>query len=214
MSESFYDVISTTRSIRRIKPDPVPADVLDRVLQAAVWAPSGGNRQPWRMIVVQDTETKRKLGGIYAREWATYVDFNMANVKNAPQHVQDRVAAGLAVGTALAENLHEVAVVVMFVHDSRLIYVTDDNLNRTSVVGGASLYPAVQNLLTAARAEGLGGVLTTLISRSEPEVKELLGMPDEWGVHAMVPLGYPRGKHGPLTRLPLDQIVHHDRWRD
>jgi nitroreductase len=214
MSESFYDVISTTRSIRRIKPDPVPADVLDRVLQAAVWAPSGGNRQPWRMIVVQDTETKRKLGGIYAREWATYVDFNMANVKNAPQHVQDRVAAGLAVGTALAENLHEVPVVVMFVHDSRLIYVTDDNLNRTSVVGGASLYPAVQNLLTAARAEGLGGVLTTLISRSEPEVKELLGMHDEWGVHAMVPLGYPRGKHGPLTRLPLDQMVHHDRWRD
>ncbi|MEY3588935.1 MAG: hypothetical protein RJA47_1531 [Actinomycetota bacterium] len=214
MSESFYDVISTTRSIRRIKPDPVPADVLDRVLQAAVWAPSGGNRQPWRMIVVQDTETKRKLGGIYAREWATYVDFNMANVKNAPQHVQDRVAEGLAVGTALAENLHEVPVVVMFVHDSRLIYVTDDNLNRTSVVGGASLYPAVQNLLTAARAEGLGGVLTTLISRSEPEVKELLGMPDEWGVHAMVPLGYPRGKHGPLTRLPLDQMVHHDRWRD
>ncbi|NBU38460.1 MAG: hypothetical protein EBS32_09570, partial [Actinobacteria bacterium] len=92
MSESFYDVISTTRSIRRIKPDPVPADVLDRVLQAAVWAPSGGNRQPWRMIVVQDTDTKRKLGEIYAREWATYVDFNMANVKSAPQQVQDRVA--------------------------------------------------------------------------------------------------------------------------
>ncbi|MEY4392247.1 MAG: hypothetical protein RLZZ544_956, partial [Actinomycetota bacterium] len=144
MSESFYDVISTTRSIRRIKPDPVPADVLDRVLQAAVWAPSGGNRQPWRMIVVQDNDTKRKLGEIYAREWATYVDFNMANVTSAPQQVQDRVAAGLAVGTALAEKLHEVPVVVMFVHDSRLIYVTDDKLNRTSVVGGASLYPAVQ----------------------------------------------------------------------
>ena len=214
MSESFYDVISTTRSIRRIKPDPVPADVLDRVLQAAVWAPSGGNRQPWRMIVVQDTDTKRKLGEIYAREWATYVDFNMANVKSAPQQVQDRVAAGLAVGTALAENLHEVPVVVMFVHDSRLIYVTDDKLNRTSVVGGASLYPAVQNLLTAARAECLGGVLTTLISRSEPQVQELLAIPSEWGVHAMVPLGYPRGKHGPLTRLPLDQMVHHDKWRD
>ena len=214
MSESFHDVISTTRSIRRIKPDPVPADVLDRVLQAAVWAPSGGNRQPWRMIVVQDTGTKRKLGEIYSREWATYVDFNMANVKNAPQQVQDRVAAGLAVGTTLAENLHEVPVVVMFVHDSRLIYVTDNNLNRTSVVGGASLYPAVQNLLTAARAEGLGGVLTTLIARSEPEVQQVLGMPAEWGVHAMVPLGYPRGKHGPLTRLPLDQMVHHDRWRD
>ena len=212
MSESFHDVISTTRSIRRIKSDPVPADVLDRVLQAAVWAPSGGNRQPWRMIVVQDTEIKKKLGAIYSKEWAVYVDFNMQNAKNAPQEVKERLAAGLAVGTALADNLHEVPVVVMFVHDSRLIYVTDDNLGRTSVVGGASLYPAVQNLLTAARAEGLGGVLTTLIARSEPEVRELLGLPAEWGVHAMVPLGYPRGKHGPLTRLPLDQMVHHDRW--
>ena len=85
------------------------------------------------MIVVQDTETKRRLGEIYAREWAVYVDFNMENAKNAPQDVKDRMAAGLAVGTALAENLHEVPVVVMFVFDSRLIYVTDDKLNRTPV---------------------------------------------------------------------------------
>lgn len=214
MPGSFEEVISTTRSIRRIKPDPVPQDVLDRVLQAAVWAPSGGNRQPWRMVVVRDPQQKRKLRDLYVAEWSVYVDFNMSNVKDAPQDVQDRVAATLAPGTRLAETLDEVPVIVMFVHDSRLIYVTDDKLGRTSVVGGASLYPAVQNLLTAARAEGLGGVLTTLICRREPEVRAILGLPTEWAVHAMVPLGYPRGSHGPLTRMPLGQMVRYDSWSD
>ena len=214
MTDSFREVISTTRSIRRIKPDPVPEDMLNRVLEAALWAPSGGNRQPWRMVVVRDTELKRALGGIYAREWAAYVDFNMNNVRDADESVRSRVAAGLAVGTRLAENLHEVPVVVLFVHDPSMLYVTDDNLGRTPVVGGASLYPAVQNLLLAARAEGLGGVLTTLISRSEPAVQELLGIPRNWGVHAMVPLGWPQGSHGPLTRQPLAKMVHFDRWSD
>lgn len=214
MSDSFSHVISTTRSIRRFTNDPVPEDVLRRVLQAAVWAPSGGNRQPWRMLVVRDTELKRSLGAIYAEEWATYVNFNMKNVEGADESVKSRVAAGLAVGTRMAETLHEIPVVVLFVHDPSLLYVTDDKLGRTPVVGGASLYPAVQNLLLAARAEGLGGVLTTLISRSEPRVQELLGIPKKWGVHAMVPLGWPRGAHGPLTRQPLDKMVHWDRWQD
>jgi len=214
MSDSFRDVISTTRSIRRIKTDPVPEDALHRVLEAALWAPSGGNRQPWRMVVVRDTELKRGLGAIYAREWATYVDFNMNNVREAPESVRSRVAAGLAVGTRLAENLHEVPVVVVFVHDPSLLYVTDAKLGRTPVVGGASLYPAVQNLLLAARAEGLGGVLTTLISQGEPDVQKLLGIPSEWGVHAMIPLGWPQGAHGPLTRRPLEEMVHWDRWQD
>ena len=209
---SFTDVISTTRSIRRIKPDPVPAEMLERVLQAAVWAPSGGNRQPWRMIVVQDPQTKKKLRDLYVDEWDVYVTFNMNNVKNSPEEVQKATAAALAPGTAMADTLDQIPVIVMFVHDSRLIYVTDDKLGRTSVVGGASLYPAVQNLLTAARAEGLGGVLTTLICRREPEVQQALGLPKEWAVHAMVPLGFPKGNHGPLTRMPLSQMVHYDRW--
>ena len=214
MAMSFTDVISTTRSIRRIKPDPVPVDALERVLQAAVWAPSGGNRQPWRMVVVRDHAVKRQLRDLYVDEWAAYVEFNMHNVRNAPQEIKDRTAAGLAPGTALADTLDQVPVIVMFVHDARLIYVTDNELGRTSVVGGASLYPAVQNLLTAARAEGLGGVLTTLICRREPEVKEILNLPKDWAVHAMVPLGWPRGGHGPLTRMPLESMVHYDRWSD
>lgn len=211
---TLHELMSTTRSIRRISPEPIDDEVLNRVLQAAVWAPSGGNRQPWRIVAVKDRELKSKLGAIYSREWASYVDMNMAKVAGQPAHVVDQVRAGLAVGTRLAENLGGVPVVVIFVHDPGQVFTTDANLGRTPVVGGASLYPAVQNMLLAARAEGLGGVLTTLIAAREPEVRELLGIPAPWGVHAMVPLGKPMGSHGPLRRAPLDSMVKFDRWSD
>lgn len=210
----FHEILATTRSIRRISPEPVDEARLARVLQAAVWAPSGGNRQPWRMIVVRDRGIKADLGAIYAVEWAKYVDKNMALVAGQPEHVVEQMRSGLAAGTRLAENLADVPVVIIFVFDASMVLATDANLDRTSVVGGASLYPAVQNLLLAARAEGLGGVLTTLIAPREAEVRELLGIPVKWGVYAMVPLGVPMGRHGPLRRAPLSTMVKWDRWSD
>lgn len=210
--DDLYALMSTTRSIRRISDTPIPDDVLQRVLQAAIWAPSGGNRQPWRIIAVRDRDTKQKLSDIYVEEWAKYVDFNMKKVEGASSEIVEAVRKGLAVGTRLAETLADVPVVAMFVHDPSALYVTDEGLGRSPVVGGASLYPAVQNLLLAARAEGLGGVLTTLISSREPDVRQVLGFPDTWGVYAMVPLGYPRGQHGPLTRAPYSEMIKFDRW--
>jgi len=213
-AENLYSVLSTTRSIRRISDKPVDDATLERIMQAAVWAPSGGNRQPWRIIAVRDRELKQQLGSLYAAQWALYVDMNMKRVEGQPQEIIDQVSKGLAVGTQLAESLADVPVVTLFVFDSREVFVTDGNLGRVSVVGGASLYPAVQNLLLAARAEGLGGVLTTLISSVEPQVRELLDIPAQWGVYAMVPLGYPKGNHGPLRRAPLSHMVKYDRWTD
>jgi nitroreductase len=213
-AENLYSVLSTTRSIRRISDKPVDDATLERIMQAAVWAPSGGNRQPWRIIAVRDRELKQQLGSLYAAQWALYVDMNMKRVEGQPQEIIDQVSKGLAVGTQLAESLADVPVVTLFVFDSREVFVTDGNLGRVSVVGGASLYPAVQNLLLAARAEGLGGVLTTLISSVEPQVRELLDIPAQWGVYAMVPLGYPKGNHGPLRRAPLSNMVKYDRWTD
>ena len=210
--DDLYAFMSTTRSIRRIKDTPIPDDVLQRVLEAAIWAPSGGNRQPWRIIAVRDRATKQKLSDIYVDEWAKYVDFNIKKLEGASETVLAAVSKGLAVGTRLAETLADVPVVAMFVHDPSALYVTDAGLGRTPVVGGASLYPAVQNLLLAARAEGLGGVLTTLISSREPDVRAVLGFPESWGVYAMVPLGYPQGQHGPLTRAPFEEMVKFDRW--
>lgn len=210
--DDLYAFMSTTRSIRRISDKSIPDDVLQRVLQAAIWAPSGGNRQPWRIIAVRDRDTKQKLSDIYVDEWAKYVDFNMKKLEGAPAEIIVGASKGLAVGTRLAETLADVPVVAMFVHDPAALYVTDEGFGRSPVVGGASLYPAVQNLLLAARAEGLGGVLTTLISSREPDVRAVLGFPDTWGVYAMVPLGYPRGNHGPLTRAPFEEMVKFDRW--
>ena len=211
-AETFYSLLSTTRSIRRISDSPVPDDVLERVLQAAVWAPSGGNRQPWRVIVVRDKESKQALSDLYVDEWATYVEYNLAKVPDQSPETLERVRRQFDTGGALAAGLADVPVVCVFVHDPSMLYVTDADLGRHPVVGGASLYPAVQNLLLAARAEGLGGVITTLLCRREPEMRTVLSFPDEWAVHAVVPLGYPKGRHGPLRRAPLTEMVHYDRW--
>lgn len=212
ITDDFYSLLSTTRSIRRIRNTPVDSHILDRICQAAIWAPSGGNRQPWRMIAVTDTAIKQELSRIYVSEWEKYVEYNMAKLGDQPSDVIERVRSQFSTGTSLAENLADVPIVMMFVHDPTALYVTDTGFGRHPVVGGASLYPAVQNLLLAARAEGLGGVLTTLICSRESELRELLKFPEGWGVHAMVPLGYPVGQHGPLQRAPLNTMMHMNTW--
>ncbi len=213
-ADTFYSFLSTTRSIRRISNRVVDDETLERVLQAAVWAPSGGNRQPWRMIAIRDPDVKRQIGDLYADEWAKYVDFNMQKLEGQSDDVRNAASKGLSVGTKLAASLADIPVIVIFVHEQASLYITDLHYERASVVGGASLYPAVQNLLLAARVEGLGGVLTTLISAREQEVQDILHIPRKWGVHAMVPLGYPQGQHGPLSRAPLHKMVKYDRWTD
>lgn len=210
----FRDLVSTTRSIRRISSDEIPDDVLDRVLEAATWAPSGGNRQPWRIIVVRDRGTKQAISDIYAQEWAKYVDFNIARLPERTPETEARVRASMTIGGDLASGLADVPALAVFVHDPSMLYVTDAGYGRHPVVGGGSLYPAVQNLLLAARAEGLGGVLTTIVCAREPDMRAILGFPESWGVHALVPLGWPKGRHGPLRRAPLDDMVMRDRWRD
>ncbi|MGA0862533.1 MAG: nitroreductase family protein [Ilumatobacteraceae bacterium] len=212
-TETLYSLLSTTRSIRRIDDRPVPDDVLERVLQAAVWAPSGGNRQPWRVVVVRDRALKQSLADLYVDEWADYVDYNLAKVPDQSPETLERVRRQFDTGGALAAGLAEVPVVCVFVHDPSMLYVTDSGLGRHPVVGGASLYPAVQNLLLAARGEGLGGVITTLLCRREPEIREVLSLPEPWAVHAVVPLGWPKGRHGPLRRAPLTDMVSWDRWQ-
>ena len=214
MARDLYDVLSTTRSIRKIASTDVPEDVLHRITQAAVWAPSGGNRQPWRLIAVRDRDIKQKLSTMYVEEWSDYVDFNLDRLPDQSAEAREQARAAFGTGTALAESLAEIPVVALFVHDPRMLYVTDASLGRHPVVGGASLYPAVQNFLVAARAEGLGGVLTTLICSREQELRDLLQIPAPWAVHAMVPLGYPRGRHGALRRSPVEHMLMIDRWHD
>jgi nitroreductase len=119
----------------------------------------------------------------------------------------------LDAGTYLATHLHEVPVIAVFCFNPQQMTITDAGLDRPSVVGGGSVYPAVQNLLLAARNEGLGCVLTTLLCIEEAQVKPLLSIPEEWYTCAHVPLGYPvGGGHGPISRKPMEAMVHFNGW--
>jgi len=130
-----------------------------------------------------------------------------------PRSDRDGELRTLAAGNYLAEHFFAVPAIAIFCFNPKLMAITDIKLDRVSVVGGGSVYTAVQNLLLAARAEGLGCVLTTLLCEHEPAVKELLGIPDPWGTAAAVPLGYPVGKgHGPIRRRPATKLTYANRW--
>jgi nitroreductase len=209
----LYEAMSTQRTVRRLRPDPIPDDVLERVLQAACWAPSGGNQQPWRVVVVTDPDRKAGLQRIYAPEWARYVEGFMSRLQGLPEAQLDKLRRIAAAGDHLAEHLAEAPAVLVFCADPRQMAITDARLDRISIVGGGSVYPAVQNLLLACVAEGLGCAITTLHCLREPEVVELLDIPEGWATAAMVPIGYPVGRgHGPITRQPPSRLAYRDTF--
>ena len=209
----LYEAASTTRAVRRLPPDPIPEPVLRRVLQAATWAPSGGNLQPWHVIAVRDPARKKGLAELYRGLWSDYATQRRALLAKLPDAVRAPAEKALASGDHLAAHLDEAPVIATFCfHPERLI-ITDAELGRPSVVGGASLYPAVQNLLLACRAEGLGSVLTTLLCSREKQVRELLEIPEPWATCAFVPIGWPAGSgHGPLSRRPVERVAFADRF--
>ncbi len=205
----LYEAMSTLRAVRRLKPDPIPDDVMGRVLQAGAWAPTGGNVQPWRVIVVKDPAKQAAIQGLYAEEWTKYT--GKRGLK--PSEERDKTDRMLAAGDYLAAHWGEAPATLVFCFNPSTMAITDADLDRPSVVGGGSVYTAVQNVLLAARAEGLGCVLTTLLCFREAEVKELLGIPEEWGTCAHIPLGWPVGRgHGPITRRPVEKMAMLDSW--
>jgi nitroreductase len=209
----MYDAMATTRAVRRLRPDPIPETVLRRILEAATWAPSGGNRQPWRIVAVRDPATKLALRDLYTGPWAGYASRQRAQLAKLPEASRRRGERALAAADHLAAHLHEAPVIAVFCFQPELLMITDAALPRPSVVGGASIYPAVQNLLLACRAEGLGCVLTTLLCLAEKEIRPLLQIPEPWATAAFIPIGYPAGRgHGPLRRKPVGEMAFGDRW--
>jgi nitroreductase len=209
----LYEAMRTLRAVRRLRPDPVPDDVLHRVLEAATWAPTGGNRQPWRVIVVQERASKERLGSLYAAQWTKFAARYRAGLVNAEPAVRERTERMLGAGDYLSAHFGQSPVIAIFCFNPAEMAITDSSLSRVSVVGGGSIYPAVENLLLACRAEGLGCVLTTLLCACEPEVAALLAIPSPWGTAAAIPIGYPmlRG-HGPITRRPVAELAFLDSW--
>ena len=209
----LYEAMSTLRAVRRIRPDPIPDDVLERVLTAATWAPTGGNHQSWHIVAVKDPKLKQGLEDLYRPHWMSYIPGYEAHMQNMPEREAESSRKALASGTYLATHMHEAPVICVFCFNPSHITVTDASQPRQSVVGGGSIYPAVQNLLLAARSEGLGCVLTTLLCMEEPAVKKLLDIPDEWHTAAHVPLGYPvLGGHGPISRKSITKMTSVDKF--
>ena len=214
MSEiDLYEAMSTLRAVRRLRTDPIPEDVLGRVLQAATWAPSGGNVQPWRVIVVQDEAKRQRLQELYIGPWKQYAKDHQAGIEHLTGTARAKQERMIAAADHLAEHLHEAPVILVFCFNPGRMAITDAGLDRPSVVGGGSVYPAVQNALLACRAEGLGCTLTTLLCFAESEVKALLEIPDDWYTCAFVPIGYPAARgHGSISRRPVAKMVFQDSW--
>ena len=198
---SVLAALHTTRSMRRLTTREIPDDVLRQILDAAIRAPSGSNQQTWSFIVVRDANVKRELQRIYAGVAERYF-------ASAPQTISD--GSGQQTMTRvrssarhLAENLHLAPVIV----------VACIRGDRTFGLG-ASIYPAVQNLMVAARALGVGSTLTTFHLAHEAEVKALLKLPDEFHTAALIPLGYPTGRWGEAQRRPVEEVVFQDAYGD
>ncbi len=207
------EAMSTLRAVRRLKPDAVSDEVLRRVLEAAAWAPTGGNTQPWRVVVVRDRAKMAELGQLYSKGWYAYAKGHRALIADAPEALRVSTEKMIGAGDYLADRFAQTPVLLVFCFNPKIMAITDAKLDRISVVGGASIYPAVQNALLACRAEGLGCVLTTLLCQCEDEVRRILQIPEPWGTAAAIPIGYPvLGGHGPISRRPVEKMAFEDTW--
>jgi len=209
----LYDVMSTLRAVRRLRTDPIPNDVLERVLQAACWAPTGGNMQPWKVVVATDPAIKAGLKDIYHPLWGRYRDGYLKRLEGEPEAAAEAGRRVVKAGDYLADNLHDAPAILVFCANPAAMAITDAKLDRISMVGGGSVYPAVQNAMLACVEEGLGCTLTTLHCFNEADVKTLLDIPDSWATVALVPIGYPVGRgHGPITRKGPDIMAAHNTF--
>jgi nitroreductase len=198
----LMDAMRTCRAVRRFRPDPVPRAVLLECLEAATFAPSGTNEQAWRFCVLESPEVRALLGPAYRRGWErTAAVYGITRPEASATGRRARMTRSIY---ELVDHFEEVPVYVLF--------CTVQHENWPELLTGASIYPAMQNFLLAARERGLGGVMTTWFSECEPELRALVGIPAPSVMAALIPLGYPRGGHGPVRRAPVADVVCWDRW--
>jgi len=211
----LYDVMRTTGAAREFTDATVPAATLHRILDHARFAPSGGNQQGWHVTIVRDRAIRRRLGELSATTWARYLAESIAGYRSYnpvhPAPADLAVPDGLP-ANAMLDHLEDVPEVLVVSVDLRVLAVLDKDLDRFSVVGGGSIYPFCHNVLLAARNEGLGGVLTTFVVASEPEVVPLLGLPEGHALVAMICLGEPVHQPTKLKRNPVESFATIDRF--
>jgi nitroreductase len=230
----ILELMATMRAMRRLKPDPVPDELLERVVEAATWAPSGGNVQAYSFVVVTDREQMARL----AELWRVVCDFYLASFATVtPEHMAPERYERLKDALRFQrDHFHETPAVIVACYQlsawtgrlQRQWRRFADSIAKlgprraatfaaavpafSSRSEAASVYPGVQNLLLAARALGLGATLTTWHLALEPEFKAVLGIPRSVKTFALVPVGWPRGNFGPVVRRSAAEVIHRDRW--
>src|ERR1700722_5653754 len=218
----LFDAMYSARALRRLRPDPVPEDVITKVLDAAIRAPSGGNAQNWIFIVVREEAQRRRLAAVYRKASDEVAEIYAA--RGRPAHLTDaqyqRLMAG---GSYLWDHIGDAPVLLVPCLKKRDMPPSDAlpeavaaryeaHLLHQEKIRGSSIYPAVQNIILACRALGLGTLITTNHILFEDDVRAILGLPDDVFTFALMPIGFPVGKYGPLTRRPVSEVAFADRW--
>jgi nitroreductase len=212
----LYDVMRTTAAVREFTDDPLPDATLHRILDHARFAPSGGNRQGTRLVLVRDRATRERLAELNEPAVRRYVAQIKAgqspwNPLEPPLPTPEEIAA-TRVPESFTRPVLTAAVVVVVCVDLGAVAATDQELDRIAVVPGGSVYPLVWNVLLAARNEGFGGTITTMAVAEEPAVRELLGIPEQYAVAAVVPLGRPVKQLTKLRRRPVAELATWERF--
>ncbi len=203
-----FETMHSLRSMRRLKPDPVPDDMIHKILDAGIRAPSGQNTQRWAFLVVTEADGKTFFGERY-HHWM------LARFGDMLADVDYTSPLGRSVKAAmhLSEHMHEAPVLIMVCGKRDWPFaVAEENRVGVAPPSYGSVYPCVQNILLACRALGLGASLTTMHQMFEDELHERFDIPDDYGIVATIPIGFPKGKFGPVSREPVVTKTHYERW--
>lgn len=214
------EVMRTTPATRSFTDEGVPDEVVHRILDHARFAPSGGNRQGWHVVVIRSAEVRRAIKELYQGSWREYaahgrigkVAFSPGSDRFSQSWVDLDEARATEAPNSFADHLDEHPVVLIVCVELEALAVLDHGLDRQSIVGGGSIYPFCHNIMLKARDEGLGGVMTTAICREEPAVVDLLGVPDTHVVASLIALGHPEQVVTKLRRDPVEDFTTVDRF--
>lgn len=206
------EAMRTAATTRRFRPEPVPDEVLYRLLDSARFAPSGGNRQGWRVIVVRDRVLRTSLKELYLRTWRPLYQERLAQAGPRPTTTGGR-RPSTDEANEYAEHMDDLPVHLVVLVEQAALLTPFPALNQSTFAGGSSIYPFVQNVLLAIRAEGLGAALTMLLNNEEAEVKRLLHIPDGVALAAHIGLGWPAQPHPTrLRRHDVEDFTFVDRY--
>jgi nitroreductase len=201
-SADLWEVMRTASAVRRYRDEPVSDEVIDTCLRAASWAPSGGNQQPWKFVVLRSSSVRDVVTAAAHETWDVMTEFyRLALPENESEDPKSRVLR------TMAEHMSVGGAAPVLV-----LFCVQPQSGATELQQGGSIFPAVQNFLLAARAQGLGAAITLWHKFCEDQLRSMVGIPGDWQIATLLTVGWPRGGHHPVRRKPLTEVAATDRW--